>query len=332
MSAGKARILIVGGAGYVGSAAAAWLLDQGHAVHVLDDLSTGFRELVLPGAGFTQGRAGDRALVGELLARERFDAVMHFAARAQAGESVKKPAEYRENNVGQTTALMETLLPAGVRRVIFSSTCAIFGDPGESDLSEESPKRPLNPYGETKLEAERTMARLAAERGLQAVALRYFNAAGAEPGLRVGELHEPETHLIPCVLRAADAGGELELFGTDYPTPDGTCVRDYVHVWDLARAHGAALERLLSRDAGTGRFEAFNLGSEKGFSVREVIDACGRVVGRPIRVAERPRRAGDPPRLVADSGLARRELGFDPKSSTLERIIASAWEWHRRSR
>lgn len=324
-----ANVLVVGGAGYVGSAACAWLIEKGHSVWILDDLSAGHRELILPAVtGFTQARAGDREAVRALLKQERFDCVMHFAAKSLVAESVKKPAEYFENNVTQTQALLETMLECGVTRFIFSSTCAIFGDPGTAPMNESCPKNPMSPYGETKLQAEGVMQDLARGRGLQAVALRYFNACGAEPLSRVGEWHEPETHLIPRVLNAAVNGTPVEIFGTDYSTADGTCVRDYIHIWDLAAAHGAAMERLLAAPIG-GRFEAFNLGSENGYSVREIVGACEKVTGIKLKIVEKERRPGDPPRLVADSALARRELGFRIQNS-LEEIISSAWHWERK--
>lgn len=332
-----AKVLVIGGAGYVGSAACAWLLRPGsngapnHAVWVLDDLSTGHGDLILPDvAGFTRARAGDAATVQELLSRERFDCVMHFAAKALVAESVAKPDLYFENNVTQTRQLLEAMVSAGVRRFIFSSTCAIFGDPGDSDIHEELPKKPINPYGETKLQAERLMEEFARERGLQAIALRYFNAAGAESGGRVGERHEPETHLIPRILQAALSGSVVEVYGTDYPTLDGTCVRDYVHVSDLASAHEAAMNRLLALPAGSsGVFEAFNLGSENGYSVRQVIEACRKATGLELPVVEKSRRPGDPARLVADSSKAQRELGFTIRHP-LESILATAWTWEKK--
>jgi UDP-glucose 4-epimerase len=274
-----AKVLVVGGAGYVGSAACAWLIDHGHDVWILDDLSTGYRELAL-GRGLTLGQAGDRETVSELLSKERFECAMHFAARSLVSESMKKRDEYFQNNVEQTKVLLETLLDGGVRKFIFSSTCAIFGDPGNQSINEQLPKKPINPYGESKLEAERLLAEFANRRGLQAIALRYFNAAGAEHKTRVGERHFPETHLIPTIIQAAARGQQIPLYGTDYPTPDGTCVRDYVHVSDLAKAHEAAMLRLLAAGKeDSGRFEAFNLGSEDGYSVLEVIRACEKVMG-----------------------------------------------------
>lgn len=325
------RILVVGGAGYVGSAACAWLLDRGHEVWVLDDLSTGRRDLAL-GARLVIGRAGDRAVTDPLFASARFDGVMHFAARSLVAESVAKPELYRENNFEQTRSLLDAMLAHGVRRFVFSSTAAVFGDPGESDLTENAPKRPINPYGETKLAVERMLEELSKTRGLQAVALRYFNAAGAEDGLRVGECHEPETHLIPNVLRAAWEQREVTVFGDDYPTPDGTCVRDYVHVSDLARAHEAALSKLAALPEGAGFFRDYNLGSATGSTVLEIVRACERETGREIRVKRAARRAGDPPRLVADSRRATAELGFRNREDALGSIIRSAWAWERRRR
>jgi UDP-glucose 4-epimerase len=326
----EANILVTGGAGYVGGTAAAWLLDQGYRVTVVDDLSTGFRKLVDPRAAFVQARVGDRTKLDPLLRGERFDACFHFAAKALAGESVEKPEAYFENNVEQTRSLLDCLETAGVKRFIFSSTCAVFGMPEKEVVAEDSPKQPVSPYGRTKLEVERMLAERAS-RGLDAIAFRYFNAAGAEPCLRVGELHEPETHLIPCIFRAVKQGEPMRVFGTDYPTRDGTCIRDYVHVWDLAQAHEAGLKRLLGKTASSGSFEAFNLGSERGFSVREVIRACESVLKKTIATVETPRRPGDPARLFADASRAKRDLGFKPEYSSIERIVETAWAWEKKS-
>jgi UDP-glucose-4-epimerase GalE len=329
-----AKVLVVGGAGYVGGTTCAWLLDHKHEVWILDDLSTGHLSFVkrLVGLkGFTNARAGDGVSVTQLLERERFDCVMHFAARSVVSESVLKPELYFENNVLQTRALLDSMLAAGVKRFIFSSTCAVFGDPGQSvqRIHESLPQKPINPYGETKLEVEKGLETLAREKGLEAIALRYFNAAGADAAGRVGEWHEPETHLIPRILQAALRDEPMDLYGTDYPTPDGTAVRDYIHVSDLAAAHEAAMNRLLNGEGARegGRFEAYNLGSEDGYSVREMITACERAIGRKLKVLEKPRRAGDPPRLVGDSSLARKVLGFKVGESSLDRIFASAWKW-----
>jgi UDP-glucose-4-epimerase GalE len=327
-----AKVLVVGGAGYVGGATVAHLLDQGHDPWVLDDLSTGFRELVLT-RGFTHARVGDTEAVKKLLATEKFDCVMHFAARSLVGESVRKPEEYFENNVVQTQRMLETLIESGHpghRKLIFSSTCAIYGDPQTPQIDESCPKKPINPYGESKLAAEKLLERFAADQGLQAIALRYFNASGADPKLRTGEWHHPETHLIPRVLKAVLENSTVEVFGTDYETEDGTCVRDYVHVMDLARAHEAAMLRLLKLPAGApGKFEAYNLGSENGFSVREIIEGVMLITGKTVRVVDRPRRPGDPSILVADSQMAQKILGFKIQYS-LEEIIGNAYSWEQK--
>lgn len=330
-----ARVLVAGGAGFVGSAACAWLLEAGHSVWVVDDLSTGHRELLLTEArgflGFTHARVGDRDAIGRLLREERIDCAMHFAAYSLVGESVHRPEKYSENNVDQARAFVEILLDHGVERLIFSSTCAIFGDPQGKAIDEGLPCRPLNPYGETKLRFEEVLRELVRTRGLKAAALRYFNAAGAEAGLRVGEWHEPESHLIPRVLAAAADGVPVEIFGTDYPTADGTCVRDYIHVTDLAAGHGKALEKLLAAPDGRGVFHAWNLGSQNGYTVREVIAACERATGRKLEVLEKSRRAGDAPALIADASLAHRELGWSTRLG-LEDIVSSAWAWEQKRR
>ncbi len=324
-----AKVLVVGGAGYVGSAACAWLIDQGHDIWVLDDLSTGHRDLVLSG-GFTLGRAGGPE-AAELLLRERFDCVMHFAASAQVAESVTNPGKYAENNVDQTRHLIDAMLKAGTRNLIFSSTAAVFGNPGDRPITEAFPRNPVNPYGQSKKDAELLLEESAVRGNLRSVALRYFNAAGADEKCRVGERHSPETHLIPNILRSALRAEPLRIFGDDYPTPDGTCIRDYVHVTDLAKAHEKAMEHLLSASSGPGRFEAFNLGTEKGYSVREVIKAAESVSGHRIETVLEGRRPGDPPRLIADSKNAQRELGFSVDSGTaLVRVLRSAWEWEKK--
>lgn len=318
------KILVVGGAGYVGSAACAWLLDQGHEVWVLDDLSTGHRELVLT-KKFLKARAGDRELVLPFLKEHAFDGVMHFAAKSLVEESVQFPEAYWENNVKQTEVLIETMIEAGVKRLVFSSTCAIFGDPQGTQISEDTPKNPINPYGQTKLEVEKMLERFKA-RGLQSIALRYFNAAGAEPSLRAGEWHIKETHLIPRTLKASAMGSRVEIYGTDYPTADGTCVRDYVHVSDLAAAHGAAMTQLIALKKSEGFFDAYNLGSGTGYSVKQVVDTVGKIIGKQIRSIELPRRPGDPPVLVSNSEKAKRALGFKPMHD-LESIVQTAWDW-----
>lgn len=320
-----ANVLVVGGAGYVGSATCAWLMDHGHRVTVVDDLSTGYRELVL-GHVFVRARAGDRTEIAKVLRDGAFDCAMHFAARSLIGECFAKRDEYFENNVDQTKILLDLLLNAGVSRFLFSSTCAIFGDVGGRDIAEDAPFGPANPYAETKLAVERHLQSLAPS-GLNSIALRYFNAAGTEPQLRVGERHSPETHLIPLVLKAARAGREVKIFGDDYPTPDGTCIRDYIHVWDLAHAHEAAMNRLLAANSGGGgQYEAFNLGSESGYSVRDVVRMVEEVTGLKIRTQVEARRAGDVARLVANAAKAKRELGFNSRFG-LREIVSSAWQW-----
>lgn len=334
-----ASLLVVGGAGYVGSATVAWLLHRGHRVTVLDDLSTGHREFIdalqEPGVDleFFLGRAGDRALVEKILQSRQVECVMHFAARSLVAESFAKREEYFENNVNQTRMLVDTMLRSKVRLFVFSSTCAIFGDPGDREITEDLPQNPINPYGETKLEVEQFLQGEARARGLHSIALRYFNAAGAEPRARIGEWHEPESHLIPRVLNAAQTGQTVSVFGDDYPTRDGTCVRDYVHVWDLAAAHGAALERLQKSydpEVQEGHCEGINLGSESGFTVREVIAAAERVVGRKIDARNEPRRPGDPARLVANAMKAKRLLHFEPEFTSIDAIVESAWHWELR--
>ena len=323
-----AKILVVGGAGYVGSAATAWLEDHGHVTWVLDDFSTGHHELLLNSRCF-EARAGEGERVTAFLKRERFDAVMHFAARSIVSESVAKPQEYFENNVIQTDLLIQSMLEAGIKRFIFSSSCAIFGDPGDQDIDEKLEKKPKNPYGETKLEVERRLEQWSKKESLNSIALRYFNASGTEPLQRVGELHNPETHLIPAILKNSMGGKPVSIYGTDYPTADGTCVRDYIHVWDLAAAHGAAVLRLIS-DQSTG-FEAYNLGSESGYSVKQIISACEKTLGRKIQTISEPRRPADPPRLVANAALAKKVLGFAPKIELTE-ILSSAWQWAQKSK
>lgn len=327
-----AKVLVVGGAGYVGSATCAQLVDQGHSVWVLDDLSTGHRVLAV-GKGFTFGKAGDPAVLEDLLSRESFECVMHFAARSLVAESVQNPDIYFENNVTQTEQLLEVLLKHGIRNFIFSSTCAIYGCPSEAKISETVPKNPVNPYGASKLAVEKRLEELSQQKGLRAISFRYFNAAGAEPQLRVGEWHEPESHLIPRILKAAISSEAIEIYGKEHPTPDGSCVRDYVHVSDIAAAHIAGMERLLGGGAAAGLaglYEAYNLGSENGYSVLEVISACERVLGKSLVTVEKPSRAGDPPSLVADATLARQVLGFRNLHSNLDEIISSAWAWEKK--
>jgi len=322
------HILVCGGAGYIGSHMARWLALRGSRVTVLDNLSTGHREAVQWGelieADLLDPESLERAFSGR-----RFDAVMHFCARSLVGESMAQPYAYYANNVAGTLNLLETMRRHDVSRLVFSSTAAVFGQPVADRIDEQHPRQPINPYGASKLMVERILADAASAYGLSSVALRYFNAAGASPDATIGESHQPETHLIPNVLRAAlGTGPALKVFGDDYPTPDGTCVRDYVHVDDLAQAHERALAYL---EANPGA-HAFNLGNGQGFSVREVIAAASAVSGSPIAHAIEPRRPGDPSVLVATSAKARELLGWTPVHATLEPIIESALRWHRAPR
>ena len=315
-------VLVTGGAGYIGSAFVEALVAAGRRVVVLDDLSRGHRAAVHPDALFHQGRTGDRALVGRIVSEQQVEACVHFAAFAYVGESVKDPARYFDNNFTQAQALFDTLLAAGVKRVVFSSTCATYGVPTAVPIAESHPQWPINPYGWSKLFVERLLDSYDQAHGLRFVALRYFNAAGATA--RVGEHHDPETHLIPLALRAAAGRGPaLTVFGSDYDTPDGTAIRDYIHVADLADAHLLALEHL--RRGGASQF--LNLGTGTGFSVLEVIETARRVTSRDVPHQVGTRRAGDPPRLVADASRARGVLGWSPKQAALDTIVSSAWGW-----
>jgi UDP-glucose 4-epimerase len=320
------NVLVVGGAGYIGSHMVKLLAANGHAVVTLDDLSTGYRDAVVRG-GFVQGSLADRPFLDVLFRGHRVDAVMHFASYIQVGESVEQPAKYYANNLCNTLNLLDAMVSAGVKRFIFSSTAAIFGEPEAALIAETHPQRPLNPYGRTKWMVEQALADFDRAYALKSVCLRYFNAAGADPEGELGERHDPETHLIPLVLQVASGRrAEIGVFGDDYPTADGTCIRDYIHVVDLCEAHQLALDRLLREEHSL----AFNLGNGAGFSVREVIEAARRVTGRAIPQRVSPRRPGDPARLVADSALAKSELGWKPKYADLETIIAHAWAWERK--
>ena len=321
-------ILVTGGAGYVGSHACKALAAAGHTPVAYDNLSRGHREFVRWGP-LEEGDIRDGARVDAVIGRHRIDAVMHFAAFAYVGESVEQPALYYRNNVGGTLELLEAMRRAGVGLMVFSSTCSTYGVPERMPIAEDAEQRPINPYGAGKSMIERVLSDYGLAYGLRSVALRYFNAAGCDPDEEVGEDHDPETHLIPRVLMAADGKlPHVDIFGTDYPTPDGTCLRDYVHVTDLAAGHVQALDYLERGGATT----AVNLGTGRGFSVREVIAAAERVTGRRIPVREAARRAGDPPVLVADATRARAVLGFAPRFTEIEPIVATAWRWHTRSR
>jgi UDP-glucose 4-epimerase len=315
-------VLVTGGAGYIGSAFVEMLLDAGEEVVVLDDLSRGHRAAVDPRATFHEGRTGDSPLVERIVRDHRVDACAHFAAFAYVGESMEQPALYYENNFTQAATLFETLARAGVRRVVFSSTCATYGVPRVVPIPEDHPQWPINPYGWSKLFVERLLADFDRAYGQRFVALRYFNAAGATR--RVGEHHDPETHLIPLVLAAAAGRREtVSVFGDDYDTPDGTAIRDYIHIEDLGEAHLLALAHL--RKGAASLF--LNLGNGTGYSVLEVIRAAERVTGRSVPREIVGRRAGDPPRLVGDASRARQLLGWTPGRPSLDEIVRSAWEW-----
>jgi UDP-glucose 4-epimerase len=316
------RVLVTGGAGYVGSVSVDAILAAGHQVIVLDDLSTGHRTAPGPGARLVVGSYGDLDTVRALFEQEAVDAVLHCAARSLVGESIRDPARYYRDNVAGGIALLEAARATDVRRIVFSSSAAVYGVPERTPITEDAPLRPINPYGETKRTFEAALGWYGSAYGFRAVALRYFNVAGATE--RLGEVHRPETHLIPNVLIAAAGGPPLTLFGHDYPTPDGTAIRDYLHVADLADAHLAALERTAEPVDG---LLAFNLGTASGFSVREVLAAAEAAVGHPIPSSVGPRRAGDPPVLVASNARAREQLGWTPRRSTLPEMISSAWAW-----
>ncbi len=316
------KVLVTGGAGYIGSVTAQALLAAGHGVVVVDDLSTGHRAAVPPGARLAVRDVSDAPALTDLMREEGVAAVMHFAALSLVGESMQEPLRYYRRNVGGAIALLEACAEAGVERFVLSSTAAVYGTPDAVPIPETAALRPASVYGETKLAIERLLHWLSVTKGLGYAALRYFNAAGAAVGR--GEDHRPETHLIPLVLQAAlGQRDEVRVYGTDYPTEDGTAVRDYVHVEDLASAHVLALEALRP-----GRGAAYNLGNGAGFSVRQVVEVCRAVTGADLRVVEAPRRAGDPPVLVADAAKAAAELGWRPRRPALEEIVASAWAWH----
>jgi UDP-glucose-4-epimerase GalE len=319
------NILVVGGAGYIGSHTCKCLHENGYAPIVLDNLVTGHREAVKWGP-LIEGALDDKPLLDQVFSNHDISAVMHFAAFAYVGESVGAPLKYYRNNTAGTLALLEAMMAHGVLKFVFSSTCAIFGEPVGDILDEAHPKNPINPYGRTKLMVERMLEDFHGAYGLQSVRLRYFNAAGADPGGEIGEDHEPETHLIPLVLKTALQQREaVEIYGDDYPTRDGTCIRDYIHTSDLARAHLQALEILLGGEPGG----AYNLGTGTGYSVREVVETARRVTGRHIPVIVKGRRPGDPARLVAASEKAKKELGWQPEHGTLGQIIQTAWDWIR---
>lgn len=320
-------ILVLGGAGYIGSHTVYDLIAAGREVVVADDLRTGFRAAVHPAARFYELDIHDRAALDALFERESIEGVIHFAASSQVAESMTDPLKYYNNNLSGTITLLEAMAAHGVNVIVFSSTAAVYGEPQDIPIREDAPTVPTNCYGETKLAMEKLMAWTGRATGLRYAALRYFNACGAHPSGLIGEAHDPETHLIPLVLQtAAGQRAHVSVFGDDSPTRDGTCVRDYIHVTDLAQAHILALDYLL---AG-GKSDVFNLGSGTGFTVREVIETARQVTGRPIPTALLPRRSGDPAQLVASAEKAKTVLGWTPRCTALEPILASAWNWHSR--
>jgi UDP-glucose 4-epimerase len=319
------NVLVVGGAGYIGSHCVRQLAAAGHRAVVLDNFVYGHRAAVAPGVTVHEANLGDESPVKRILLAEKIDVVMHFAAFCYVGESVTDPLKYYLNNSAATLHLLQAMLECGVKKFIFSSTCATFGVPATLPIHEDLPQAPINPYGQTKLDIELALRALAPATGLSFAVFRYFNAAGASEDGVIGEDHHPETHLIPLAIEVATGKRpHLELFGTDYPTPDGTCQRDYVHVDDLSRAHIAAFAQLAT--PGTQLF--YNLGTGRPTSNREVIRAVERATGRPVKVIEKPRRPGDPPALYADSTKAKRELGWQVKFDSIDAIVATAWKWH----
>ena len=322
----RVAIAVLGGAGYIGSHTVRALLDAGYDVVVADNLATGFRKAVHPAARFYQLDIRDQAALDRFFETEPVDGVIHFAAFSQVGESMTNPLKYYENNLWGTTVLLKSMIAHGVGHIVFSSTAATYGEPERIPILEEDPTIPSNCYGETKLAMERMMYWAERAHGLRQVALRYFIACGAHPSAEIGEAHNPETHLIPLILQVANGKREqISIFGNDYPTRDGTCVRDYIHVCDLAQAHVLALQYLME----SGKSDVFNLGNGVGFTVREVVDVARTVTGHPIPEVLCPRRAGDPAQLVASSDKARSVLGWKPVYDSLETIVETAWAWHR---
>jgi UDP-glucose 4-epimerase len=319
------NILVVGGAGYIGSHCVRQLIAAGHRPVVLDNLVYGHRAALPPGVAFYEADLGDEAAVGRVLTAEKIDLVMHFGAYCYVGESVTDPLKYYFNNSAAALHLLRAMLAGGVKKFVFSSTCATYGVPAKLPITEDLPQAPINPYGQTKLDVENALKALAVAHGLSFAAFRYFNAAGASEDGSIGEDHDPETHLIPLAIDAATGRRpSLQLFGTDYPTPDGTCLRDYVHVDDLSRAHIAVFPKL--ETPGAQFF--YNLGTGRPSSNREVIRAVEKITGKKVPVIESPRRPGDPPALYADSTKAQRKLGWKVKFPDIESIVATAWKWH----
>lgn len=323
MAIRKEKILVVGGAGYIGSHMVKTLIDHGFDVLILDNLSTGYRRLITGGT-LIEGDLGDYDLLDRIFSENAIAAVMHFAAFSLVGESVQAPLKYYQNNISETIKLLDAMIRHEVKRFIFSSTAAVYGEPVKVPIVEDHPCRPTNPYGTSKLTVERILADCDAAHALKSICLRYFNAAGADHSGAIGEMHDPETHLIPLVLKCALTDSSIKIFGTDYPTEDGTCVRDYIHVTDLANAHLGALQALMDGSDST----AYNLGNSVGYSVRQVIDLSEKVTGKRIQIVEDAKRPGDPAVLIAGADKIKRELNWRPQYEELEAIIATAWRWH----
>lgn len=320
------KILVLGGAGYIGSHTVSELVDAGEEVVIADNLETGHIEAVNPKAKFYEGDIRNREFIDSVFENEKIDAVIHFAANSLVGESMANPLKYYDNNLYGTKVLLESMVSHGVGKIVFSSTAATYGEPESIPILETDRTEPTNPYGETKLSMEKMMKWTGVAHGLRYVALRYFNACGAHKSGEIGEAHNPETHLIPLILQVPNGQREsVSIFGTDYDTKDGTCVRDYIHVTDLAQAHILAVKYL----ADGGESNVFNLGNGVGFTVKEVIETARKVTGHPIPAVESPRRGGDPAKLIASSEKARKVLGWNPEHAGLEEIIESAWKWHK---
>lgn len=323
------KLLVLGGAGYIGSHTATEILDNGHEVVIADNLVTGYREAIPEKATFYQGDLRDKDFLVDLLNKEKVDAVIHFAAFSLVGESVTNPLKYYENNLYGTKVLLDAMIETGVDKIVFSSTAATYGEPENIPILESDRTCPTNPYGETKLAMEKMISWAAKAHGLHFVSLRYFNACGAHKSGKIGEAHNPESHLIPLVLQVPNGKREfVSIYGNDYDTPDGTCIRDYIHVTDLAKAHILAVEYLMNG----GESDIFNLGNGVGYSVKEVIETARKVTGHPIPAKEEARRAGDPARLVASGKKAKEILGWEPEIKDLADIINSAWKWHKAHR
>ena len=323
MSKMQDKILVIGGAGYIGSHVVLDLIDSGRKVHVLDNFSYGHKDFV-DGIEYTEGSLGDEKLLNKLFSEHKFSGVFHFAAFAYVGESVTDPAKYYENNVSATITLLNCMLKHKINNFIFSSTCATYGNPQNIPIDENHSQNPINPYGQTKLMIEKVLSDYEKAYGLHHVIFRYFNAAGADPQSRRGERHDPETHLIPLVLETASGKRpHISVFGDDYKTKDGTCIRDYIHVNDLSQAHILGLKYLHDNK----KSEVFNLGNGNGFSVLEIIEVCKNVTGKDIAVKMAPRRDGDPPELIGEAKKAKETLGWKPKYDDLEKIIETAWNW-----